>query len=34
MKQMLDSETLFAEHFCDDENDEGAKKASTAQEID
>jgi len=30
---MLDGETLFAEHFCNDENDEGAKKTSAAQEI-
>jgi hypothetical protein len=30
---MLDGDTLFAEHFCDNKDDEGSEKASASKEI-
>jgi hypothetical protein len=30
---MLDGETLFAEHFCNDKDDEGSEQASASKEI-
>ena len=30
---MLDGETLFAEHFCNDKDDEGSEKTSASKEI-
>ena len=30
---MLDGEALFAEHFCNDKDDEGSEKSSASKEI-